>query len=98
MLPLAFEEQQALLEATTVDERLEQLAMALGKLVNELEIRKDFNNRLQQEMVRTQREVYLREQMRLIQSELGEEDIFQQEINELYERITNTDLPENVRK
>ncbi len=98
MLPLSFEEQQALLEAKTVDERLEQLAMALGKLVNELEIRKEFNNRLQQEMVRSQREVYLREQMRLIQSELGEGDIFQQEINELYERITNTELPENVRK
>ncbi|HVU13878.1 MAG TPA: endopeptidase La, partial [Phototrophicaceae bacterium] len=48
------------------------------------------------EMDRTQREIYLREQMRVIQSELGEEDVFQQEINEVREQIVQAGLPPEV--
>ncbi len=49
-------------------------------------------------MERGQREVYLREQMRIIQTELGEGDIFQQEINDVREQIVNANLPAEIQE
>ncbi len=48
-------------------------------------------------MDRSQREMFLREQMRVIQHELGEADIFQQELNELRDRIVAAQMPDEVR-
>jgi len=47
-------------------------------------------------MDRSHREVYLREQMRVIQTELGEEDVFQQELDEVAEQIRSANLPAEV--
>lgn len=95
-LALPFEQRQQLLEITEIDKRLQQVAVLLGQEVNRLELRDEINNQVQQEMDRSQREIYLREQMRIIQTELGESDIFQQEINEVREQIFNANLPEEV--
>ncbi|MFN8418535.1 MAG: hypothetical protein U0528_04700 [Anaerolineae bacterium] len=54
--------------------------------------REQINAQVQQEVNRGQREMYLREQMRAIQNELGEIDIFQQEINDLRERIDQANM------
>ncbi len=52
-----------------------------------LELEESIQLQVRQEVDRSQREMILREQMRVIQHELGEMDIFQQELNELRERI-----------
>lgn len=94
-LPLA--EQQRLLEILDIQERLQSLALLLGKQLRVLEMRDEIENQIQEEMSRGQREMYLREQMRAIQLELGEEDIFQQELTELQEKIASANLPQEVR-
>ncbi len=97
-LVLPIEEQQRLLEMPTLEQRLEQLAYFLGQEISVLELREDINNQVQQEMDRSQREMYLREQMRVIQTELGEGDIFQQEINEVRDQIVNANLRPDIQE
>ena len=53
---------------------------------------------VESEMEKGQREYYLREQLKAIQRELGEEDETQAEVNELRERIAAADLPEHAQK
>jgi len=97
-LNLSTEERQNLLEEADPGERLMRVSILLGKELQVLEIEDHIHTRVQQEVDKTQREMFLREQMRIIQSELGEGDIFQQEVAELRERIEKADLPENVRE
>jgi ATP-dependent Lon protease len=94
LLPIA--ERQALLEMPDTSQRLQRVADLLEQEINVQELKDDINNQVQQEMDRGQREMYLREQMRIIQGELGESDIFQQEINEVREAIVNAELPPEI--
>jgi ATP-dependent Lon protease len=97
-LVLPLEEQQRLLETRTLEERLQELSLLLSQEISVLELRDEINNQVQQEMDRSQREVYLREQMRIIQTELGEGDIFQQEINEVRDQIVSANLPPDIQE
>ena len=95
-LMLPFEQRQRLLEIGEIDKRLQQIALVLGQELNMLELKDEINSQVQQEIDRSQREAYLREQMRVIQSELGESDILQQEINEVREQIFKAKLPPEI--
>ncbi len=95
-LMLSLEDRQRLLEMHNAEERLEEIVVLLGKELNVLELRDEISSQVQQEMDRSQRETYLREQLRVIQHELGETDIFQQEINEVQEQIIAAGLPEEI--
>ncbi len=95
-LTLPIDQRQSLLEISDANERLQQVALLLGQELNKLELKDEINSQVQQEMDRTQREMYLREQMRIIQTELGESDILQQEINEVREQIFKADLPTEI--
>lgn len=95
-LMLTVDERQRVLEIQDPNERLQQVALLLNQELNVLELKDEINSQVQQEMDRTQREVYLREQMRIIQTELGESDIFQQEINEVREQIFKAHLPTEI--
>ncbi|MEP6989004.1 MAG: LON peptidase substrate-binding domain-containing protein, partial [Chloroflexota bacterium] len=97
-LVLPLDEQQRLLETRTLDERLQEIALLLSQEISVLELRDEINNQVQQEMDRGQREAYLREQMRIIQTELGEGDIFQQEINEVRDQIVTANLPPDIQE
>ncbi len=97
-LVLSLEEQQRLLETRSLEERLQEISLLLSQEISVLELRDEINNQVQQEMDRSQREVYLREQMRIIQTELGEGDIFQQEINEVRDQIVNANLPDDIQE
>lgn len=97
-LVLPLDEQQRLLETRTLEDRLQQIILLLNQEISVLELRDEINNQVQQEMERGQREVYLREQMRIIQTELGEGDIFQQEINDVREEIINANLPTEIQE
>ncbi len=95
-LDLNVEERQSILELVDPMERLHRISVLLGRELDVLELEEQINSQVQQEVDRNQREVFLREQMRVIQSELGESDLFQQELNELRERIEQAEMPEEV--
>lgn len=95
-LTLPLEERQQVLELLDPRERLRKVATLLSQEMNMLELRDEISSQVHQEIERTQREVYLREQMRVIQTELGEEDIFQQELDEVRDQILNADLPQEI--
>ncbi len=95
-LTLPTEDRQHLLEMLDVEERLDHVAELLDQELNVLELKDEITSQIHQEMDRTQREIYLREQMRIIQGELGEEDVFQQEITEVREQILAANLPLEV--
>src|SRR5574341_815545 len=95
-LDLPFEERQRLLETSDPPERLLRMSVLLGKELEVLEIEDQIHNRVQEEVDKTQREMILREQMRAIQTELGEADLFQQEVSELRERVEQAALPDMV--
>lgn len=96
-LPLRPTDLQQLLEQLDIEKRLEQLALLLTRELQENEIREEVHHRLQDEMAENHREMYLREQLRVIQQELGELDAFQQEILEISDRITKAQMPREVR-
>ena len=94
---LSLESRQELLETFDPTERLQKISVALGKELNVLELEDEIHSQVQQEVDRSQREYFLREQMRVIQGELGEMDVFTQEMAELREAIEKKDLPEEVK-
>lgn len=95
-LTLSSEERQTVLETLNVADRLELVGRYLGEELNILELRDEITGQLQQEMDRSQRDLYLREQVRILQGELGEDDPFQAEINEVRAQIEKAGLPEEV--
>ena len=95
-LSLSTEESQHVLEMLDPNDRINHVAMLLSKELNVLEIEENISSQVDLEMERSQREMYLREQMRVIQTELGEGDIFQQELNELRDQIIEAALPQET--
>jgi ATP-dependent Lon protease len=82
----------------TIDpfERLKMIAELLAQELDVLELENEIQNRTQNEVDRTQREFYLREQMKVIQMELGDGDPWIAEIKELRTHIESVGLPEEV--
>jgi ATP-dependent Lon protease len=98
MLSLDSEKEQSLLEAQTRAEALRLMYSYLRHEVQVLELRRQIANQAQSEMNKQQREYLLRQQLRAIQEELGEQSPEQAETTLLRQRLTETDLPEHVRK
>ena len=96
LLDLDFDERQELLEILDPPMRLQQLSIKLAKELDVLELEYSIHDKVQQEVDRSQREFYLREQMRAIQSELGEIDIGTAEVRELEEKLAQCEMPEEV--
>ena len=78
--------------------RLDLLNHYLAEELQVLELESKISRKVQNEVDRTQREYYLREQAKAIQDELGEGDVYNRELNELRERIENAGFGEDVRK
>jgi len=76
--------------------RLESVVSLLAKELDVLELEDEIQSRTKSEVDRTQREFYLREQMKVIQTELGEGDPWMAEIAELRARIESVGLPEEA--
>jgi len=92
------EERQHLLSMPDPTKRLERLSILLAKELDVLELEDQIHSQVQQEVDKSQREYFLREQMKAIQTELGETDAYTQEINDLRECLVAKDLPEEVRE
>jgi ATP-dependent Lon protease len=90
-------EKQNLLECLGIKERLEQVTLALTKSIQRLEISQKIQNEVQDTINKAQREYFLREQMRAIKKELGE-DQDRLELDELKTKVEEAHMPEEVRK
>ena len=97
-LRISAAEKQELLEMTDVKLRLRRLAELLARELEVIQLGSQIQSEVESEMEKGQREYYLREQMKAIQRELGEEDETQAEVNELRERIEAAELPEHAQK
>ncbi len=97
VLDLETSQRQELLETLDANVRLQQLSIILGQELDVLELEDRIQTQVQQEVDKTQREYYLREQMRAIQTELGEEDENQRELGDLRQKLIKAGLPEAVR-
>src|SRR5262245_2771041 len=95
-LPTAL--RQELLETVSVAERLQRLVVALTKEAEVLELGSKIQSEAQSEMSKTQREYYLREQMKAIQKELGDADDRTQEIDALRQKIEAAGMTEEAKK
>ena len=99
VLDLGVETEQKMLEAATTDELLTLTHAALAKEVEIMEIRSKIATNAQGEMDKAQRDYVLRQQMKAIQKELGEDETGEKaEAAQLRERLDQADLPEEVLK
>ena len=96
-LPLKIEERQQLLEMGPKD-RLDLLAQVLTREVSILELERKIQNRVRKQMEKSQREYFLKEQMKAIQQELGESDERQSEVTEYKKKIEAANLPDHVKE
>ena len=97
-LDLTVEKAQEILEILDPIERLKALNEVLGKEVQVLTMQAKIQSQARDEMTRTQREYFLREQMRAIRSELGEEDERSKEFRDLRRKIKKIKMPKEVEK
>jgi ATP-dependent Lon protease len=97
-LRLKTEEKQQLLEQDDVEKRLRDVLVILNRELEVAELGSKIQNQVQSEMESTQREYFLRQQLKAIQEELGEADPEQAEITELRNRANEVVLTEEARK
>jgi ATP-dependent Lon protease len=95
-IELPVPEKQGLLETLSVEERLRRVLVHVQRQVGLLEAQEDIKSQVQEELGERQREMYLREQMKAIQKELGDDDQ-SKEMNELREKLNKLELPKEAR-
>ncbi len=99
VLDLGVETEQKMLESSTVDGLLSLTHAALSRELEIMQIRSKIATEAQTEMDKSQRDYVLRQQMKAIQKELGEDESGERaEASQLRERLETADLPEEVRK
>jgi len=92
------EQRKEIIRLVNVRERLVYVNRLLAEELDVLHIEDEIQSRVQNEVDRSQREFYLREQVKAIQVELGEGDIWEQEIQDYNQKLTEIDLPEHVKE
>ncbi|WP_425440953.1 endopeptidase La [Sediminibacillus albus] len=97
-LSLKLKDKQELLEMENVKERLNRLITIISNEREVLNLEKKIGQRVKKSMEKTQKEYYLREQMKAIQTELGDKDGKSSEVTQLKERIENSDMPEKIQE
>ncbi|WNQ12934.1 endopeptidase La [Paenibacillus aurantius] len=97
-LSLKIKDKQDILETIDVRARLEKLLDILNNEREVLELERKISQRVKKQMEKTQKEYYLREQMKAIQKELGEKEGRAGEIDELRSQMNEAKLPEKVRE
>lgn len=97
-MPFKIKEKQDILETMPVVQRLEKLLSLLTNERELLELERKISQRVKKQMEKTQKDYYLREQMKAIQKELGDKDGRAAEVEELRRQLARTDLPDGVRE
>jgi ATP-dependent Lon protease len=96
-IELSVPEKQGLLETLSVEERLRRVLVHVQRQIGLLEAQEDIKSQVQEELGQRQREMYLREQMKAIQKELGDDDQ-NREIEELRDKLSKLELPKVARQ
>lgn len=97
-LLIKIKDKQDILETVDVRARLERLLDILNNEREVLELERKINQRVKKQMEKTQREYYLREQMKAIQKELGEKEGRAGEVEELRQQLSEITVPEKVQE
>jgi ATP-dependent Lon protease len=95
-MDLDLDERQRMLDIRSPVERLAEITVMLGKELEVLQLEDEIHMQVLHEVDKGQREMLLREQMRAIQIELGEIDLFEKEVSDLRERLAAHGLPDDV--
>jgi ATP-dependent Lon protease len=95
---LSTADKQDTLETTDVRIRLEKINQHLAKELEVQQLRNKIQSEVQDRVQQTQREYYLREQMKAIQKELGEQDEGARDTEELKQKIESAGMPDDVKK
>lgn len=95
-LPIRVKDKQDLLEIDNVKERMSHLLTLISNEKKVLKLEREIGKRVQTSMEQTQKEYYLREQLKAIQEELGEDAEKDDEINSLRKKIIDSGMPERV--
>jgi ATP-dependent Lon protease len=95
-LNISTPEKQGILETFDIQDRLTKVHLVLNKEVQVLELGNKIQSQVKEDMDRTQREYYLREQLKAIRKELGEMDEHSSEIKELREKLKKAKMPPDV--
>ena len=95
---LATRDKQDVLETADVRVRLDKINNHLAKELEVQQLRNKIQSEVQDRVQQTQREYYLREQMKAIQKELGEQDETARDVDEFKEKIEQSGMPEEVKK
>jgi len=96
-IDLSVPEKQGLLETLSVEERLRRVLVHVQRQIGLLEAQEEIKSQVQEELGQRQREMYLREQMKAIQKELGDDDQ-SREMEELREKLSKLELPKAARQ
>lgn len=97
-LSISLPEKQEVLETVDLKKRMEKVSLFLNKEFETLELSQKIQSQIKEGMDKTHREYYLKEQLKAIQKELGQEDEHTIEIQELRKRLEESKLPEEARK
>lgn len=98
-LSLKVDEKQSILEAIKVEKRMEKLSQILEKEIGVLQVEKQLQGKVRKQIEKVQKEYYLKEKLRAIQEELGEEEEgAEPEIGEYRKKIEAAKLPPEVKE
>ncbi len=97
-LNLKLEDMQEVLETVDVHQRLVKVARLLSREIEVLELGSKIQDEIKSQIDQSQREYYLRQQMKVIKKELGEDDSASREVEELQKRIQAAKMPDEARK
>lgn len=95
-LTIKIEEKQEILSLFDARDRLEKIYEIISKELEILEIERKISSRVRKQIDKSQKEYYLREQMKAIQKELGEKEGHQEDIDKYREKLEKLELPEEV--
>ncbi len=96
-IDIGTQQRQALLETLSVEERLRRVLVHVQRQISVLDAQEEIKSQVQEELGERQREMFLREQMKQIRKELGEEDEAD-DLEELRQKLTALELPPEARK
>ena len=97
-LDVSVAQRQDVLQTLAPEERLQKVSILLSKELDILELQNRIHTQVQQEVDKSQRDYFLREQLKAIQKELGESDPFTRDIDDLQQRLDQIALPAEVKE
>ena len=95
-LPLGFEQRQQLLEAVSLNDRYELLGVIMSNEIEIMHLRTEIQNKVKERIDKNQREYILREQLKLIREELGEDDTVS-EADHFRQRVEELKAPQEIK-